>query len=36
MKNRKTVIHLVESDKVLNLRVIAETISAKIKKEGLV
>ena len=32
MKNRKTVVHLVESKKVLNLRVIGAMVAEKIKK----
>ena len=33
MKNgRKTVVHLVEKDEVLNLRILSEVIAAKIKK----
>lgn len=32
MKGRKTTVHLVESDRVLNLRVIGETIAEKIRK----
>ncbi len=34
MKNRKTVVHLVESKRVLNLRVIGATIAEKIKTNG--
>lgn len=34
MKNRKTVVHLVESERVLNLRVVGALIAEKIKKQG--
>ena len=34
MKNRKTVVHLVESNKVLNLRVVGAIIAEKIKTKG--
>lgn len=34
MKNRKTVVRLVESEKVLNLRVIGATIAEKIRNNG--
>lgn len=34
MKNRKTVVHLVESNKVLNLRVVGAMIAEKIKTKG--
>jgi hypothetical protein len=34
VKNRKTVVHLVESKKVLNLRVVGVMIAEKIKNGG--
>lgn len=34
MKNRKTVVHLVESEKLLNLRVVGAMIAEKIKNGG--
>jgi hypothetical protein len=35
MKNRKTVVHLVESEKVLNLRLVSAIIAEKIKNGGI-
>lgn len=34
MKKRKIVIHLVESEKVLNLRFIGEALANKIRNDG--
>lgn len=34
MKNRKTVVRLVEKNEVLNLRVISTVIAEKIKTNG--
>lgn len=31
---RKTVVHLVEQDRMLNLRVLSEIVAKKIKEKG--